>query len=115
MPINSASTPPFSQRSFGPVPHAEQVAAVGVEERTIMEAKVEEPIVSEQGEMFNVKLVEDEVSLQQAEVEEAIANKVNQLITYKEEEVPAPLPAHQPITSFSEPLAVRPRPERVLN
>ena len=51
-----------------------------------MEAKVEEPIVSEQGEMFNVKLVEDEVSLQQAEVEEAIANKVNQFITYKEEE-----------------------------
>ena len=74
-----------------------------------MEAKVEEPIVSEQGEMFNVKLVEDEVSLQQAEVEEAIANKVNQFITYKEEEVSAPLPAHQPITSFSEPLAVRPK------
>ena len=103
------------------------------EERSIMKAKVEELIVSKQVEMFNAKpveeevvfqkaevkvvatqgeeevmsrLVEDVVSLQQAEVEKAIANKVDQFITYKEEGVPAPLPSYQPITFFSKPSAV---------
>ena len=69
MPINSASTPPFSQRSFAPVPHAEQEAAMEEEERAIMKAKVEVSIVSEQVETFNAKLVEKEVVLKQAEVE----------------------------------------------
>ena len=137
MPINSASTPPFSQRSFDPVLHADQVAAMEEEERAItkeevadcpspctcddsllelaqpqgglaplpayqpitspaslslkMQAgnhmvlggthqevmaeliahipKVEEPIVSEQEEMFYAKPVEEEVVFRQAEAE----------------------------------------------
>ena len=118
------------------------------EERAIMKAEGEEPIVSEQLEMFNAKLVKKEVVLKQAEmeviatqgeeemmrglveeeliigqdkkeeankqadegvfvqhVEEVTDNTVDQFITYKEDGMSAPLPAYQPIISFSKPLA----------
>ena len=118
------------------------------EERAIMKAKMENPIVSEQVETFNAKLSGKEVVLKQAEVEviatqgkegvicrlveeeliieqdkkeeankqadegvvvehveEVADNTVDQFISSKEEGVSAPLPAYQPITSFSKPLA----------
>ena len=53
----------------------------------------EEVIIGQDEEQMSNKLVGDEVSLEQAEVEEAIANEVDQSITYKEEGVSKPLAA----------------------
>ena len=47
----------------------------------------EEVIIGQDEEQMSNKLVGDEVSLEQAEVEEAIANEVDKFITYKEKEV----------------------------
>ena len=84
LPHKSASTPPLSQRSCWSPPASFKRAKADVI------AKAKEEVFEEQ--MSN-KLVGDEVSLEQAEVEEAIANEVDQSITYKEEGVSKPLAA----------------------
>ena len=81
MPINSASTSPLSQIALRSPP-ASFKQAKGV----IAKAK-EAVIIGQDEEQMSNKLVGDKVSLQQAEVEEAIAHEVDQLITYKEKEV----------------------------
>jgi len=52
------------------------------EERAIMKAKVEEPIVSEQVEMFTAKLVEEEAVLKQVEEEIVSAKQDSEVVVH---------------------------------
>jgi len=85
------------------------------EERAIMKAKVEVPIVSEQVETFNAKLLEKEVVLKQAEMEVKLVDcpKPSNCVQLAQPQgglvsgtTPAPLPACQPTIFHSKPLTV---------
>ena len=80
----------------------EVIATRGEEE--VMSRLVEEELIIEQDEKEEANKQADEGVFVE-HVEEVADNTVDQFTTYKEEGVSAPLPAYQPATSFSKPLA----------
>ena len=80
----------------------EVIATRGEEE--VMSRLVEEELIIEQDEKEEANKQADEGVFVE-HVEEVADNTVDQFTTYKEEGVSVPLPAYQPATSFSKPLA----------